>query len=358
MATTLPSPTVEAFRGCLLGGAIGDALGYPVEFIRGDQIEWKHGKVAPERLDFDGKTPARISDDTQMTLFTAEGLMRARARLDDRGMCSVPSVMASALLRWYETQGGKIASAGDRGWLVDERGLHALRAPGNTCMSALAALAQGGGLPSVESPPNDSKGCGAVMRVAPLGLGANSRESAWELARDQGVITHGHPSGYLSAAYFAAVIHDLARGASLADAAAGADALLAAAAGREELVAVLAKARDLATRGQPSMATIESLGGGWTGEEALAIAMLCASTYDPDEPRAFEQALWRAAAHSGDSDSTAAITGNLLGARLGVGALPAAWLDVLELREVIDRIAVDLHATMIRGQRLRTYPPN
>ena len=342
----------------MLGGAIGDALGYPVEFIRGDQIEWKHGVSAPERLDFDGKTPARISDDTQMTLFTAEGLMRARARLEDRGMCDVPSVMASALLRWYETQSGKLASTGDRGWLVDERGLHALRAPGNTCMSALAALAQGGGLPSVERPPNDSKGCGAVMRVAPLGLGANSRETAWELARDQGVLTHGHPSGYLSAAYFASVIWDVARGGSLDDAAAHADALLAAATGRDELVAVLARARALAANGAPTAATIESLGGGWTGEEALAIAMLCAWTYDPAEPRGFEQALWRAAAHSGDSDSTAAITGNLLGARLGAGALPVAWLDVLELREVIDRIAVDLHTTMIRGERLRSYPPN
>jgi ADP-ribosyl-[dinitrogen reductase] hydrolase len=342
----------------LLGGALGDALGYPVEFIRGDQIEWKHGKSAPERLDFDGKTPARISDDTQMTLFTAEGLMRARARLEDRGMCHVPSVMASALLRWYETQGGKIASAGDRGWLVEERGLHALRAPGNTCMSALAALAQGAGLPSVESPPNDSKGCGAVMRVAPLGLGASTPETAWELARDQGVITHGHPSGYLSAAYFATVIWGLARGSSLDDAAVRADALLAGAAGRDELVSVLARARELASQGPPSAATIESLGGGWTGEEALAIAMLCARTHDPVEPCALQQTLWRAAAHSGDSDSTAAITGNLLGAMLGVGALPAAWLDVLELRAVIDRIAIDLYSTTIRGERLRSYPPN
>jgi len=357
MDTTIPPPTLEAIRGCLLGGAIGDALGYPVEFIRAEQIELKHGKRAPAKLDYAGV--ALISDDTQMTLFTAEGLMRARARTLDRGFCHVPSVMAGSLLRWYETQGGRPSrDPGERGWLVEERALQAQRAPGNTCIAALAALAGGSALPSVTTPPNESKGCGAVMRVAPCGLVAESREAAFELARDCGVITHGHPSGYLSAAYFAAVIWDLARAQTFDDAWDRADALLARETGREELVAILARARELATQGTPNLATIESLGGGWTGEVALAIAMLCAKTFNPAEPRALEVALWRAAAHSGDSDSTAAIAGNLLGAMLGIAGLPVAWLDALELRQVIERVATDLHTTMIRGERLRSYPPS
>jgi hypothetical protein len=81
--------------------------------------------------------------------------------------------------------------------------------------SALEALSGASSLPTVDAPPNHSKGCGAVMRVAPCGLGAATRELAFELARDTGVITHGHPSGYLSAAYFAALVWDLARGGSL-----------------------------------------------------------------------------------------------------------------------------------------------
>ena len=80
-----------------------------------------------------------------------------------------------------------------------------------------------------------------------------------------------------------------------------------------------------------------------TGEEALAIALLCALTFQPRTPRAFEAALWRAAAHSGDSDSTAAITGNLLGATLGARALPGDWLAKLELRDIIERVATRLH---------------
>lgn len=358
----MSNPGLDTFRGCLLGGALGDALGYPVEFINAAQIGERFGAQAPVQLTFDGSPLARISDDTQMTLFTAEGLIRAKQRMAGKGICHPPTMMAFALLRWYETQGGVVArSASERGWLVDDPRLQSRRAPGNTCMSALRALAAGNPgaeLPTVERPPNDSKGCGAVMRVAPCGLGVDRREVAFELARDNGVITHGHPSGYLSAGYLASVVWDLARGSSLAEAMSCADELLAAERGHEELSGAIARARAVARRGPPDVAAIESLGGGWTGEEALAIALLCASTFDEREPRAVEQALWRAAAHSGDSDSTAAITGNLLGTMLGVAALPARWLDVLELRDVIDRIASDLYASLIRNEVLDDYPGN
>ncbi len=105
---------------------------------------------------------------------------------------------------------------------------------------------------------------------------------------------------------------------------------------------------------------IETLGGGWTGEEALAIALLCALTFDSKSSNAVENTLWRAAAHSGDSDSTAAITGNLLGAMLGASALPKRWLATLELKDVIERIATDLHRRAILGETLdfEDYPPN
>lgn len=82
------------------------------------------------------------------------------------------------------------------------------------------------------------------------------------------------------------------------------------------------------------------------------------TTFKENEPRAVEQALWRAAAHSGDSDSTAAITGNLLGMMLGAAALPEGWLDRLELRDVIDRLASDLYASLIRNESLDDYPGN
>lgn len=353
------SPTSSAFRGCLLGGALGDALGYPVEFLSHRELRRKYGTEPPVRLAFDGREQARISDDTQMTLFTAEGLIRGRMRCLRRGFGNVPVVVGLALLRWYETQTGTPAPFPDhRGWLVEDRRLHVQRAPGTTCMAALRALASHEDpqqhLPTIDHPPNDSKGCGAVMRAAPCGLALGSRDQAFQMARDTGVITHGHPSGYLSGAYLAALIWDLVRGAPLADAMVEADALLAQERGSGELEAILARVRTLATRGVPDVTAIESLGGGWVGEEALAIALLCALTFD--ETQHVEDVLWRAAAHSGDSDSTAAIAGNLIGARYGVGIFPSAWLRALELRDVTDRLAVDLFAACVEAEDLQEYP--
>ncbi len=351
------TPLLSAFPGCLLGGALGDALGYPIEFWNTARIRKEHGAATPIRLGEPGML-ALISDDTQMTLFTAEGMIRAWHRGMEKGICHAPTVIAFALLRWYETQGGRVERYyGDRGWLIDERRLRVARAPGTTCMSALASLAgRDGGVPTIDQPPNNSKGCGAVMRVAPCGLGADTREDAFALSRDTGVVTHGHPSGYLSAAYFGALIWDLARGSELLIAMEHADTLLARERGHDELSALLERARVQARRGTPSPSQIEELGGGWTGDEALAIALLCTLTCDRSAARPIEDALWRAAAHSGDSDSTAAITGNLLGASYGLSALPPSWLGQLELRDVIDRIASDLFATTIQHDTPPGYP--
>jgi len=197
------------------------------------------------------------------------------------------------------------------------------------------------------------------MRMAPVGLCHKERDAAFNMARSCGVITHGHPSGYWSGAYLAALIHDVARGVRLWQAMEHADDLLAGQIGCEEIVSILGSTRVLAARGMPDRATIESLGGGWVGEEALAIALLCALTCDISEPAAIESALWRAAAHSGDSDSTAAITGNLLGAMVGQDGLPARWLEQLELRDTIERIAIDLCRTWIEHEELsfEDYPP-
>jgi ADP-ribosylglycohydrolase/protein-tyrosine phosphatase len=353
-------PPLSRFRGCLLGGAIGDSLGYPVEFVHSArEIAKRYGKTPPPTLGYAGKTV--ISDDTQMTLFTAEGVIRGIQRFNNRGIVSMPKALWSALLRWYATQvGGELPSAAeDPGWLFGDRRLHVRRAPGNTCLSSLAAQVKLQQLPDVTRPQNTSKGCGAVMRSAPIGLAAGSREKAFELARDAAALTHGHPSGYLSAAYFASVSHDVARGIELADAMDLAAGLLTGEQGHEEMVAVLESVRKAAKAGQPDPATIEQVGGGWVGEEALGIGLLCALTAE-GSPSGIADALWRAVAHGGDSDSTGSIAGNLLGTMYGIEQLPDDWLAEIELRDVIDRVAMDLYASSILGTDLdfESYPPN
>ncbi len=333
----MSAPSIDVFLGCVLGGALGDSLGWPIEFLDAAEIARRFGAAPPARLPPHGDAP-EISDDTQMTLFTIEGLILAHRAPPIRAI-------ADAYLRWYETQGGPPGPAG--GWLLSDRRLHARRAPGNTCMSAMSALARTPtALPTVARPPNTSKGCGAVMRSAPIGLAAPSAADAFALARDAGVLTHGHPSGYLSGAYLAALIWDLARGASLPGAMSRADALLAREPGHEEQQGILTRARALAAQGPPSIAALESLGGGWTGEEALAIAIACALPWTASAPLYMEETLWRAANHSGDSDSTASITGNIIGTLAGAARLPAAWLADLELADTIDRLTRELHARL------------
>ena len=246
-----------------------------------------------------------------------------------------------------------------RGWLMDVPELNASRAPGNTCLSALSASLETEAVPSIDAPPNDSKGCGAVMRSAPIGLAARGVETAFALARDAGVLTHGHPSGYLSAAYLAAVIHGVARQVPLTLAMDTADELLRGERRADELLNALAQARALADRGPPSRRDIERLGGGWVGEEALAIALLCALTTPDASPSEVATSLWRSVAHAGDSDSTGSLTGNLVGAMYGFEALPAAWVANVELRETIERLSIDLHTSCVLHLEpdRRRYPP-
>jgi ADP-ribosylglycohydrolase len=346
-------PSVSRFVGCLLGGAIGDALGYPIEFLETAEIERLFGRCSPPRLPRARGDKALISDDTQMTLFSAEGLIRAWHRLLEGDVGSHEAVLLGAYQRWLSTQTGSGAERwtdpGQRGWLLDVPELSAQRAPGLTCLSALEQSLKTLGVASIRARPNESKGCGAIMRSAPFGLVAVDAERAFRQACEASVLTHGHPSGYLAAGYFAVVVHRLARDAPLEEAMRVADDLLIRQRDAAEVTSAIEAAR-IAAVGEAAFPTvIERLGGGWVAEEALAIALLCALRADGRTPDAVATTLWRAAAHRGDSDSTASLTGNLLGAMLGVEALPPLWLDDLELREVIERVARDLHATYVLG---------
>lgn len=355
-------PGLSRFRGCLLGGALGDALGYPIEFTQSSKLVLqKFGPFVPDSLAYASAAPAVISDDTQMTLFTAEGIIRSEQRYRNRGISSTTGMIRLALRRWYATQvrDERAEPMESPGWLFGERRLHVARAPGNTNLRALD-FKHSSELPTIEAPPNDSKGCGAIMRSAPIGLAALTRELAFEVGRDAAVVTHGHPSGYLSAAYFAAVIHDLARGATLEGAMTNADQLLKQEVGAEETARAIAGARALAALGIPTPEALETLGGGWVAEEALAIALACALTAEGRTSEGFAAALWRSVVHAGDSDSTGSLTGNLLGALHGDSVLPTRWLAELELLDVIDRVACDLHAIAIWRTELDydSYPPN
>lgn len=324
-------------RGCLLGCAVGDALGAPVEFQSLASIRERFGPAGITEFARSYGRLGAITDDTQMTLFTAEGLLRAQTRSLTKGTCHPPSVMAHAYARWLFTQGevsrGRFKPPFD-GWLVTVPELHDRRAPGNTCVSALVAPEFG----TTDAPTNGSKGCGAVMRMAPVGILLRDPGEAFAHGCDFGAITHGHPSGYLAAGAVSAIIAALAGGKELSEAVYVARGILAERPGHEECTRSLDHAFAADAEGSPSADVVQGLGVGWVAEEALAIAVYCALAADSD----FEAGVRLAVNHSGDSDSTGAIAGAVLGTMLGEEAIPERWLDALELRDVIGRLGDDL----------------
>ena len=336
----------DRFCGCLLGGALGDALGYPVEFMRTDEIEEAYGRNGITSLKVDKETGAAlISDDTQMTLFTAEGIIWADKLGGKNEISSYTTYVFYAYQRWLYTQ-EKILASREYSHIIDknepfpsrlleEQRMFSRRAPGSTCLSALVS-ASNHNYGRFTNKINNSKGCGGVMRVAPAGLYFHrDSERAFRMAAEFAAITHTHPTGYLTGGVLGAVIAELINGASINDALDVATYILKGYDGCMETYRSLDHARTLEEGTVAPMEAVRRLGEGWIAEEALAIAVYCALCHS-EKP---ENALRLAVNHDGDSDSTGAICGNIIGAYKGASALPAGWLKKLEMGVLVEEMA-------------------
>jgi ADP-ribosylglycohydrolase len=336
----------------MLGGAVGDALGAPVEFMSLGAILCQFGPGGIRDLYSEYGRPGQITDDTQMALFTAEGLLRGQVRERLGGAGSLTGAVAHAYQRWLITQGVRRRDnpTGLDGWLLTHENLFSVRAPGNTCLSALTARES---LEDLGPVRNQSKGCGGVMRVAPIGLFTAALglppERAFTLGAETSALTHGHPTGQLPGAALAMIICELVQGRRLSAAVAEAKALLRHQPDHGETLAAIRAAEALASGPTPAEEALQALGQGWVAEEALAIALFCALRAEN-----LEEGVILAANITGDSDSTAAIAGNLLGAALGLHEIPDRWLEKLELKQAIVAMADDL-ATV---DQWRIAPPD
>lgn len=371
---------MDRFEGCIIGGAVGDALGWPVEFMSLEQIRAKYGDEGITGLDTGIGTKAEITDDTQMSIFTADGLLRYIAGSKEKGrsgpgetgylagqkqegpagtqvryptdqMQTDPANPANcpdselvryvyeSYLRWLITQGGNLPAnyqaTGDikNGWLMEIKALYHRRAPGNTCISAL----QSGVIGTIEKPVNNSKGCGGIMRAAPVGL-VMPREEAFLAGARAAAVTHGHPSGYLAAGALSYIIRCIIEGMDIDRAVDSSITELEKYEGSRECVDAVIRALQLAGEGNPDADKVAMLGEGWVAEETLAIAIYCSLAYRDD----FRKALLLAVNHSGDSDSTGAVTGHILGAYLGIEAIPEVWSYGIELSAELRELAGDL----------------
>lgn len=318
-------------RGSLLGGAIGDALGY--------QIEFKKNIKEKEITRFNDK--GIISDDTQMTLFTANALIWRETRRSLRGIAMSPvDAIYLGYKDWLDTQ-NNTNGENSISWIKEIPELNIPRAPGNTCISALSSGKKG----TVQDPINDSKGCGSIMRVAPIGLYIRNEIEAGKIAAEASALTHGHPLGIIPSYVFASMLNlivnkDLDILNSLKQ---SIDGLLnnynIFNKDDTKLFAdLMNKAIELSSSDINDIDAINELGEGWVAEEALAIAVYSCLKYSDN----FEDAIVCAINHDGDSDSTGSIAGNIIGAFLGEEAIPNYYLDNLELKDVIVEIADDL----------------
>ncbi|MGW0177830.1 ADP-ribosylglycohydrolase family protein [Nocardia sp. NPDC003345] len=342
---------VDRIRGTLVGGAIGDALGWPIEFRSLTDIRNGYGDTGITGFlpGPDPAAPQQVTDDTQMTLFTAEGLLRCPPGNDP-----VP-VLRRAYLRWLDTQQRPLPPERPDGWLAGLPFLYAVRAPGNACMSGLRRQADAYRAPRPFGEPGPvnagSKGCGTVMRSAPFGLVAAGTRGAFETAARCAQLTHGHPTGYVAAGALAALIDRLVAGDTLDGALAVTEERLGAVPGARETIDALALARAQADAGPATPERVELVGQGWIAEECLAVAVYCAMY--AERTGDIRGALLLAVNHSGDSDSTGAVAGNLLGARHGLAALPAEWVAPVEGRDIAIQVADDLAVGFHYGQRDR-----
>ncbi|SFN25100.1 ADP-ribosylglycohydrolase [Actinomadura madurae] len=335
----------DRMRGCLFGGAVGEALGRPVEGMSLEAIREAYGPGGV--TGYTGRP--EIGEATQLCLLTAQAGLQASIRARSRGIGGAYfGLVQSNYLSWMRVQGERFP-AGDlhaTGPALHAPAVMARRGVSRTTRAALLAAGERGkpGWPlgTVDEPVNDSKGCAGTVRAAPAGFGHPDPEAVFARGQGTAALTHGHPSGRLPAGALAVAVSALVHGAALADAVRQAMAELRKHPGHEETAAALDRAVELAGSGRPSPERVESLGRGFTGPEALAIAVHAALAAEAGGGYPLEivpRGLLLAVNHSGDSDSTGALCGHLLGARYGARAVPEHWRDTVEAGAAIIELA-------------------
>jgi ADP-ribosylglycohydrolase len=324
--------------GAIFGLAFGDALGSHTEFLSVEEILHQFppaGPTAPKGQ------PALVTDDTQMALAVGEALLEASPPLTAE---LLEPILRRRFVEWLNSPDNT-------------------RAPGNTCLMACARLEQG--LPWEQATVLTSKGCGANMRVAPVGLlPANepgiSASTRAAIAQFQAAMTHGHPTALAAADITAMTVYYLASNHPMADLLTWLRAYAESqrhiyhddwlgslwerpgitspeefiSRGWEDCLFVLGQLEQALANPDRNADPCLATGAGWVAEEAFATSLLCFLLF-PDDP---VSAIRRAAVSSGDSDSIACLTGAFAGAAWGITAWPDEWMSKIEYRERLAKL--------------------
>lgn len=309
----------EKISNIIKAGAIGDAFGYNVEFKNWEQIKSTYnGPIL-----FSNCNNYIVSDDTQMTLFCLEALKDNSNKNDNND--DILKYIYEYYLDWNATQYQDLEVKNKFG---KQNNLHKRQAPGMTCLSALGS----GRFGTMTNKINNSKGCGGIMRVAPIAFLDKSLEEIIYLGNMQAAITHGHPEGYLSSGFFAGLIYLGIKGLSFEEAYKATKEKILTYNESNEFIKYLNKLEenlDFEFNNPNDM--IEVLGEGWTGETALGLAI-----YAFKHGKSFEHALVISTNHRGDSDSTASLAGQLYCAFKEINSNDLEKYEQLDIKDVID----------------------
>jgi len=301
-------------RAILYGLALGDALGWPTEFKALDQIKAKYGAQGIQ----EPPDPAEFTDDTQMTLAIVRALLKHPTGTIEPLMGEV----VQEFIEWAHSPENN-------------------RAPGNTCMAAIYNLEEGIGWKYAGIA--HSKGCGSAMRVAPIGyLYQHHPERLREVAHTTGIATHRHPTGDAAAIAAAYLVKLALDGYTPLEMIELTIAFIEGISVNGEAEAKLRQVAEM-VKWDDEEAALEVLGRGWVGEEAVALALYCCARY-PDD---WVATVRRGANTNGDSDSIASIAGGIQAARLGLDAIPPAWIARVEKRDDLAHYADQLAAMKI-----------
>ncbi len=300
-----PLEMLDRFRGCLVGLAVGDALGGPLEFMSADEIVAQYGGPVSEMVGggWLHLRPGEVTDDTQMTLCIAESIV-------EQGAFDMLDI-ARRFVAWFDSQPKDI---------------------GNITRLALADLKRGvpwqeAGRVAHQQTGGRSAGNGSVMRCAPVALYRwQNRQQLIADSVSSSRVTHWDDMACYGAAALNLIIAELLQGRR-------GGVVEAAVEGLGTLAPAVTQR--LARLGQKSQADLKPTGFVLDTLEAAVWCWQCAGD--------FEEVLVTAVNLGGDADTIGAVCGALAGADFGLAAIPARWLDVLEGRSRLVRLAGELY---------------
>ena len=337
-----PLHNEKNYIGCIIGGAIGDALGAAVEGKSFHSIQKKFGKEGITDFEvkegWGGWKKGTITDDTHMTFYTIDGLIKSAIKNFNPNKVPDVKILLESYKDWLKAQNLKSMTEGIKfhhGWISDIENLNHKRTPGGSCKQAIAS----GIIGTLVNRVNNSKGNGAIMRMAPVGLMYyENPKIAFEAGVDIGCLTHGHPEGYLPAGCLASIIANLIQGKSLEQSIDNTIEILKTYKNHESTLEYINKAREMVRNNIPPSQTGKILGEGSFGSDGLA----CAIYYSLKNPNDFKKAVLMAVNYSKDNDSVGAITGNIMGAKVNSNNIPTNWKENVEFSKELQEAAVDL----------------